>query len=113
MASIEGTSWSWSYEGGAFEVEFRVGNIFYCPSYPAISTWTQEGNKVVVDWKNFGTYDMVLSDDKTMAGAYRGYPDDWRKASLSKTHSAEERAAHAAEGHPKIAPHVHTSACNH
>ena len=20
---------------------------------------------------------MVLSDDKTMAGAYRGYPDDW------------------------------------
>lgn len=59
--------------------------------------------------------DMTLGDAKSMSGHYKGYPTDWRKASLTKAFTAEEIAAHAAAGHPHkdVKPHVHTSSCNH
>ena len=49
------------------------------------------GNKVVVDWGQFGTYDMTLEDEgKTMKGCYRGCTSPRPAAVLCPTHPRQE-----------------------
>ena len=47
--------------------------------------------------------DMTLDAANAMSGHYKGYPKDWRKATLTKAFTAEESAAHAAAG--QYSPH--------
>ena len=83
--------WDWSYDGGTFEVNFLADGHFVCKSYPEHSTWSRSGSTVKVEWGHYGSYDMKVSDDgKSMEGAYRGYPDDWRKATFKRAHTEAE-----------------------
>jgi hypothetical protein len=52
--------YSWSYSGGNFPVELRSGGNFYCKSYQAASKWELEGNKVKIDWKKYGKYELEV-----------------------------------------------------
>ena len=115
--SIAGV-WSWSYSGGAFEVNFVAGGEFVCTSYPAHSHWTMEGNQIKIDWSKYGKYEMdVDCDGKSMVGFYSGYPDEWRKAVFVREHTAEETeqfllAAAAAHSHDHSEhSHKHGSTC--
>ena len=51
--------WSFEYEKGAFEVEFRCDalNHFICTLYPAHSHWTCDGNVVSISW---GKYHLLI-----------------------------------------------------
>merc|ERR1711934_1293725 len=99
--SAHGTKWNFAYSGGSFEVHFASNGEFFCPSYKAHSYWTVEGDKVAIDWKKYGTYDMVMDvGAKTMSGHYRGYPDDWRKATyLGELDHAHSHADHDMDAH--------------
>lgn len=105
--------WSWTYNGGTFDVNFAPDGEFVCVSYPAHAHWKREGRKVSVSWGQYGEYDMVLAEDgKSMEGSYRGYAEDWRKAAFTRVHTEEElkklkeAAAHAHS-------HQHSSGCCH
>jgi len=52
-----GSVWDFAWEGGSFEVEFRVDgyNHFICQSYPAHSHWNiSEDQTVNVNWGQYG-----------------------------------------------------------
>ena len=41
---------------------------FFCPDYQAAATWAVEGDKVSIDWKNFGEYEMVRHGRRPLLG---------------------------------------------
>jgi hypothetical protein len=114
--SIEGV-WQWSYNGGAFEVNFAPGSEFVCKAYPAHAHWAIQGNKLSVTWGRFGNYDMTVSSDgKSMEGFYVGYPEDWRKAQFVRAHTAEEIAqflVDASHAHNHEHHHDHGTCSGH
>eukprot|EP00658_Telonema_sp_P-2_P056221 TRINITY_DN446_c0_g1_i3.p1 TRINITY_DN446_c0_g1~~TRINITY_DN446_c0_g1_i3.p1 ORF type:complete len:156 (-),score=25.74 TRINITY_DN446_c0_g1_i3:276-743(-) len=98
-----GTKWLWSYEGGEFEVEFGANGEFFCHDYPRHSHWTLEGKNLTIEWEDLGTYDMVVDVCcKKMEGSYRGYPEDWRRATLAgeldHVHSHDDAHGHSHDG---------------
>jgi hypothetical protein len=77
-----GSEWSFAYDGGEFAVQFKADgfNHFNCPTYPAHSHYTVDGDKIYIDWQKYGEYDMVVDvAAKTMSGSTKGKPEDWRK----------------------------------
>merc|ERR1712046_400084 len=72
------------YSGGSFEVCFRPGGHFFCPSYQALANYQLHdgGKRVAVDWKGFGQYELTSEDGKSWAGSLVGKPEDWRKATF-------------------------------
>ncbi len=111
--SIEGV-WLWAYSGGSFEVNFATGNEFVCKTYPSHSHWAIQGNKVSVNWGKYGKYEMTVGPDgKSMEGFYVGYPEDWRRATFVRAHTAEEiRAFQESAAHAHSHDHDH-STCGH
>lgn len=57
MGNGGGSVWNLQWEGGNFEVEFRVDglNHFVCTSFPAHSHWSMDGDRIALDWGKFGT----------------------------------------------------------
>ncbi len=107
--SVKCGVWDWEYEHGTFEVNIVAGGEFVCESYPAHAHWTDiPPNKLYIDWGEFGTYDMVLETEIKMAGSYSGYPDDWRKATWKREHTAEESRVFA-----EAAAHAHSHEHEH
>jgi len=97
-------------------VEFSKGGEFFCHEYPRHAHWKVEGDIVIIDWADLGTYEMkVDSCCGTMAGHYKGYPDDWRKGKLvgdlDHIHTHDEHA-HSHEG-GVCGEHKHDASCNH
>mmetsp|Transcript_13010 Transcript_13010/g.14646 ORF Transcript_13010/g.14646 Transcript_13010/m.14646 type:complete len:108 (-) Transcript_13010:85-408(-) len=89
--------WEWQYDGGKFEVEVQDGGTFFCKQYPEHSHWEQKADEITIKWGQYGTYDMkVDAGGKAMSGHHKGFPDDWRKATLIRAHTAAERAKHKA-----------------
>jgi hypothetical protein len=38
----------------------RPSGIFYCPQYSAAASWKSDIQKIVIDWKNFGQYELNI-----------------------------------------------------
>ena len=112
MAPAHG-AWTWSYEGGSFEVWVAAGGEFVCKEYPEHSSWAEAMSALTINWGQFGNYTMKLSDDgRSMAGSYTGHPDDWRKAVWVRENTAAEIAEIAAGVHHGHA-HQHSESCSH
>jgi len=61
-----GSVWSFAWEKGTFEVEFRVDgyNHFVCQAYPAHSHWSLlDDQTVYITWAQYGTYLEFLDLD--------------------------------------------------
>jgi len=92
-----GTKWMWEWSGGKFEVEFNKNGTFFCNDYPRHARWKVNGDELVIDWADLGTYVMTVDSStghETMEGCYRGYPKEWRKAvcmgDLDRTSSMDD-----------------------
>lgn len=82
----------WTYKNGAFNVCFRPQGVFFCSKYPSNASWTVNADALVVDWKNYGTYEFPLKDDLTsLDGHATGKPENWRKLEFVREFSAGER----------------------
>jgi len=82
-----GTEWDFEWSGGSFPVKFKADgfNHFQCDDFPAHAHWSVDGDKLRINWAEFGNYDMVLNAEaKSMTGcSVGGNPEtDWRKAKL-------------------------------
>ena len=81
--------------------------------YPRNATWTLTENKLVIDWKDLGTYEMTVDPaGRAMSGCYQGYPEDWRKATLVAEATEERKHVggffeHDHEHANGCAPHEH------
>jgi hypothetical protein len=75
--------YSWTYGGGQFAVCLRPSGVFYCSEYPAVATWeaiTDEGvQKLLINWKNFGKYELKVTAEGVLEGWQVGKPNNWRK----------------------------------
>jgi hypothetical protein len=75
--------YSWTYGGGQFTVCLRPSGVFYCSEYPAVATWegiTDEGDqKLLINWKNFGKYELKVISEGVLEGYQVGKPNNWRK----------------------------------
>jgi predicted DNA-binding WGR domain protein len=82
--------YAWEYAGGSFPVVLRPNGVFYCKGYAAAATWTVEDGKVMINWGRFGNYQMVNVGDNKWDGSLIGYPEKWRKMSLTRPLNAGE-----------------------
>ena len=83
--------YKFQWSGGEFAVCFRPGGKFYCAAYQALATWTAEGNRISIDFKEYGEYEMTYDPvTRTMEGCTAGLPRDWRKAVFVKSLSPVE-----------------------
>jgi len=76
-----GSEWSFEYEGGAFNVQFRGDsyNHFVCAQYSAHSHWKlTNGDEVAINWGPYGNYALKVNGDAG-AGSSVGNPKDWRR----------------------------------
>ena len=92
--------------GGAFQVQFRAGGIFYCKQFPCTASWQEADGDVQIDWGKYGKYVLRPQPDGSLAGSVVGTPDDWRKASLVRefTPAEELLSASAWELHYENGP---------
>jgi len=79
-----GSEWDFEWSGGKFPIKFKADgyNHFNCDDFPAHAHWSIEGNKLRINWAEYGNYDLVVDGEaKTMVGALvDGDPEkDWRK----------------------------------
>merc|ERR1711957_145900 len=79
-----GSEWDFEWSGGSFPVSFKADgyNHFKCEDFPAHAHWSLNGDKLRINWAEYGTYDMVVdAASRTMSGcAVGGDPaTDWRK----------------------------------
>lgn len=51
--------YDFSWAEGSFPVCFRPGGAFYCPKFPQGATWNLDGSVVKIDWKRFGTLELL------------------------------------------------------
>jgi len=84
-----GTEWELEWSGGHFPVQFKVDgyNHFKCDDFPAHAHWSLDGDKLRINWGEYGSYDLVVdAEAKTMDGcAVGGDPKtDWRKGKLNR-----------------------------
>jgi hypothetical protein len=108
--------WSWTYQGGEFEVNFVAGGEFVCPSYPAHAHWNMTSETTLfIDWGKFGKYEMKMASATEMSGSYQGHPESWRKGVFKRAHTQEESAAFAAHAHEMHHEHHHEhgGSCSH
>ncbi len=72
--------YTWEHPGGSFEVVLRPNTVFYCPSYPANAKWFDIGDKVEIDWRNYGAYILNKCEaENEFEGSVVGNPSKWRK----------------------------------
>ena len=90
MARLGVYDLSWS--GGTFSVEIRADGVFWCRKFPTHSTWKlmADGHTLLIDWQQWGTYELVVNADGTLTGSVQGKPDDWRKATFVRALSSAE-----------------------
>jgi len=79
-----GTEWDFIWSGGNFPVQFKADgyNHFKCADFPAHAHWSLDGDKLLINWGEFGNYELTVDGvAKTMEGvAVGGDPaTDWRK----------------------------------
>ena len=96
MARLGVYDLSWS--GGTFTVEIRADGVFWCRKFPTHSTWKlmADGRTLLIDWQQWGTYELVVNADGTLTGSVQGKPDDWRKATFVRAFSSAEVPAYPA-----------------
>jgi len=109
------SEWSFEWEKGTFNVEFRADgfNHFICSQFPAHAHWDMvpEENKVVIDWAQYGKYELVVDpSNRGMAGHKQGQPTNWRRARLLRQLGAEEASKGLA---PHDHAHEHGEGCGH
>ncbi|CAK9082627.1 unnamed protein product [Durusdinium trenchii] len=79
-----GSEWDFEWSGGKFPVKFKADgyNHFQCDEFPAHAHWSLDGDKLTINWADYGTYDMTVNiAESTMEGCMRGgEAKDWRKA---------------------------------
>ena len=90
MARLGVYDLSWS--GGMFTVEIRAGGVFWCRKFPTNSTWKlmADGRTLLIDWQQWGTYELAVNADGTLTGSVQGKPDDWRRATFVRAFSSAE-----------------------
>ena len=81
-----------SWSGGTFTVEIRADGVFWCRKFPTHSTWKlmADGCTLLIDWQQWGAYELVVNADGTLMGSVQGKPDDWRKAIFVRALSSAE-----------------------
>lgn len=82
--------YTWEHPGGKFEVCLRPNFVFYCQSFPAAAVWSFQDNKLTVDWKNYGKYELILNDSDVLEGSVVGISTKWRKMSFLRPLSDAE-----------------------
>ena len=69
-----------------------------CNDFPAHSHWRFENEEsatptVYINWGKYGEYTMVVAaDGMSMAGSAKDQPDNWRKATRTRTLGEVEEA---------------------
>ena len=74
--------YKWEYASGAFDVALRPNAVFHCPQYSSSSTWSLDNNKLSINWKNYGSYELIKSKDESSIvfdGSVKDQPTKWRK----------------------------------
>lgn len=86
----------WTYETGSFDVELRQSkNVFYCPKYMSSGStyeFSDNYNKLFINWKKYGTYEFVKSTESTnlFVGNVVGDLQNWRKLEFIRPFTVEE-----------------------
>jgi hypothetical protein len=53
--------------------------VFFCGKYPSNASWTVNADTLLIDWKNYGTYEFPLKEDNSSLDGYAsGKPENWR-----------------------------------
>ena len=94
------SKWQFEHAGGTFEVELRADafNHFVCEAYPAHAHWRLDHADsptptVFINWGKYGEYVLTIAEDgQTMSGSAKGQPDNWRKATRTRTLGEVEEA---------------------
>jgi len=83
--------YTWEHPGGKFEVCLRANFVFYCQAFPAQGSWNfVEGNKLIINWKNYGNYELTLGANSGFEGSVVGIPAKWRKMTFLRPLSNAE-----------------------
>ena len=94
------SEWDLQHPGGNFPVKFKADsyNHFVCDDFPAHSHWRFENEEsatptVYINWGKYGEYTLVVAaDGMSMAGSAKDQPDNWRKATRTRTLGEVEEA---------------------
>lgn len=92
MSNFKLGLYRWTYKNGTFNVAFRPNGTFYCSRYPDNALWTLTGEKLIIDWNKFGTYEFLLPAEgvTTLDGHLSGKEDNWRKMEFLREFSSQE-----------------------
>lgn len=105
-----GTAWNFEYQGGSFEVRFLVDsfNHFDCPQFPAHSHWKMTSpTSLEIKWGKYGDYELnILGESNQLQGSKKNQPDNWRKASLIRSLTADD-VSKVNTGHDHAHAHEH------
>jgi hypothetical protein len=83
--------YNWIYPSGQFPVCLRSNGVFCCPSFPASSTWQQQGDLIQINWGKYGVYNLKQTSISTLEGHSSTNPQDWRKMEKIKDLSDSEK----------------------
>lgn len=85
--------YSFAHPGGEFDVHLRDKGRFWAPKFQCKSTWVlQSDGGLLVDFQQYGKYELKLLDDGTFSGSAVGKPENWRKMQKLRPFSAAETA---------------------
>lgn len=85
--------YNFSHPSGSFEVALRPNGTFYCAKFPAQATWQAVGNKIYVDFANYGQYEFHIgADTSVIEGHARGDVSKWRKMIFARDFTESEMA---------------------
>ena len=84
MATITNGVYSWKHPSGEFNVHLRNNGVFYCKDYPAAAKWMENDSKLQIDWKNYGSYELMKTSEIELEGSVVGQPSKWRKMSFQR-----------------------------
>jgi hypothetical protein len=76
-------------------VQFKADgyNHFHCPTYPAHSHYSLDGNNLSLDWGQYGSYELVVDPGTgTMQGCEKFKPAEWRRCSYIRPLEAQQNA---------------------
>jgi len=108
-----GSVWSFIYEKGSFEIEFRTDSYshFVCSQYPAHSHWSVDGSGLVsINWGKYGEYELQWNEgSRELVGHKKDQPSNWRKATLIRNLGPEAMNSLPAHEHS----HEHDANCSH
>jgi hypothetical protein len=79
-----GSQWLFKHPMGEFTVAFLADgrNCFVCNDFPADSHWAIGGadrNQLTIDWKEYGTYELIMDGSGKASGCCKGVPAEWRR----------------------------------